>query len=418
MKAKLTQSYLSTAARPDAGTTRIMDSELSGFGVDIGKSRVTFFVRRWVDGAQRKQKFGEWPAMTVSAARDAARRLLAGMPIGIEPARKGGGDAPTYGEAREAYIAFRTTTGRRLKGSTVRDMRQRLGHLSDWEGRDLRGINRADISTRHLKITQDSGPVAANGCMRYFSAIYEWAADHYVDDGADDWPANPVRVLYRRRQWNPEHRRQSFVPGADIPLLWAAIHNIPASAQRGSSVRAEVVRDWCLTMLFTGMRPGESRRLKCDSIDLRRKVFVLIDSKTRNDFYLPFCSVLESVFRRRLEYAAEKGSAYLFPAMGHHGEPTTVRHRGHFARLRSAVPGLLPGDFRRTFTTVVTNMQDAPAGMVVKRLLNHTTRIADRTDVTAGYYASDVERLRSVVDQVAKEILRLAGVRGKKPAGI
>jgi hypothetical protein len=63
-------------------------------------------------------------------------------------------------------------------------------------------------------------------------------------------------------------------------------------------------------------------------------------------------------------------------------------------------------------------MQDAPAGMVVKRLLNHTTRIADRTDVTAGYYASDVERLRSVVDQVAKEILRLAGVRGKKPAGI
>ena len=73
--ANITKSLLDGIERPESGTTRIMDAKLQGFGVDVGKRRVTFFARRWSDGKTHKEKVGEWPAVTVQEARENTRQF-------------------------------------------------------------------------------------------------------------------------------------------------------------------------------------------------------------------------------------------------------------------------------------------------------------------------------------------------------
>ena len=59
----ITKSLLDTIERPEAGTTRLMDAKLQGFGVDVGKRRVTFFARPWARSA------GWWSAKLQAALR-------------------------------------------------------------------------------------------------------------------------------------------------------------------------------------------------------------------------------------------------------------------------------------------------------------------------------------------------------------
>lgn len=406
MKAIITQKYLSGITRPASGSLRIMDAQIAGFGVAVGKRRISFILRRRQDGPVRFTRLGEWPAVTVTQAREMALQMIAGMSTGAVQVAKKGAKAPTLQEATAAYIQFRTSSGRILKASTVRDMSQRIGLLEAWRDRRLNTITPQEVSDEHAKLTQSSGPVSADAVMRYFNAVYRWAAFRFVEAGGKPWAESPVTILTRLRQWNPKKRRQTFVSAVEFPDLWNAVCALPGTAKKWPQ-QAEIVADWCLLMIFTGMRPGEALRLECARVDLRRRVFVLEDSKTRNDFHLPFAERLATVFRRRLEYSAIVGSPFVFPALGHHGAPTVARTREVFGRLREGVPGLKPGDLRRTFVTVLGNMEPAPSHLVVKRLLNHTTTNANAADVTAGYFGADVERLRVVVERVADEIMRL-----------
>lgn len=49
MTTTITWSLIDSTRKPGSGTVRVFDSELPGFGVDIGKTKVTFLVRQAVD---------------------------------------------------------------------------------------------------------------------------------------------------------------------------------------------------------------------------------------------------------------------------------------------------------------------------------------------------------------------------------
>lgn len=409
---KLTQSFLASIEPPESGTVRIMDTEVRGLCVDVGTKSIRFYLRRQVNGKLKPVKIGEFPAMTVAQARSIAEKHNLQISSGrmahdsVAAARI----APTLLEATDAYITFRTSTGRPMKDRTVKDIRDRVGrHLADWADTRITDIGRRAVSERHALLTQSAGPTTANRVMKWLSAILSWSSDHYAPD--DDVPLlaiNPVRVLRKTRQWNPENRRQTFIQSSGLPGLWAAINALPCEAKRWPT-QAEAGRDYFVFLLFTGMRPGEARRLKVDSIDLRERVFVLEDSKNHSDFYLPFSEYVGELLRRRLEYSAEIGSEYVFPALGHHGESSQIRVQAFAEKIREKIGQFAPNDLRRTFNTIVNNLEPPVSHLTLKRLMNHASQNVDAGDVTAGYYVGDVEKLRVVVERITDTILRQAG---------
>lgn len=173
--------------------------------------------------------------------------------------------------------------------------------------------------------------------------------------------------------------------------------------------QAEIGRDFFLFCLFTGMRPGEASRLRVDSVSLEKKCFVLRDSKNHTDFYLPFSGFVGKLLERRVLFSALEEKVYVFPSMGHHGKTETINLRRYTAAISTAVGGFVPNDMRRTFTTILANLDPPVSHLTTKRLLNHTSVVVDQSDVTAGYFGTDIDRLRPVVERISNEILRLCG---------
>jgi len=409
---KLTQTFLANVERPASGTLRVRDTLCRGLYAYVGRRSVAFVLRREVDGVTRPVRLGEWPAMTVTQAREAADRLRAQIgsqgagAFAVVAARR---VVPTLGEALEAYLRFRQATGRRLmKDSTAKSMREYFRHLADWQDRRISTFRTAEISTRHLELTEARGPYAANRVMAYLSSVLGWAIYHFAaDDDSPLLPANPVQVLTRRRQWNQESRRQTYVAPAALPQFWQAVHALPGQA-RHLPEQAQIARDCLIVALFTGMRPNEVQRLRVDGVDLARRVFCLQDTKNHDDFELPFAATVGEVLRRRVEYACGIGAAYVFPSSGTNprSQRETIHMRSYVEKIDAVLGGFVAKDLRRTFETLVGNMTPAIPLMVQKRLLNHRTRVVD-ADVTSGYYVADVEEIRPHVEQIAQRILAL-----------
>ena len=413
---KLTQGYLSNIERPASGTLRVMDAEVRGLCADIGTKSIRFYLRRQFFGSTKPIKLGEFPAMTVSQARDAANKCIAQAASGknVTDTVAATKQAPTLQAALDEYISFRSSTGCKLKPSTIADMRQRMSHLlGEWGDTRITQITRRMVSDRHKAITEGSGPSAANGAMRYLSAVLNWSAEHYAPD--DDSPLltdNPVKVLSSKRQWNTESRRQSFVAADKLPALWAALQAIATEAEH-QPLQAEVVRDYFLFCLMTGMRPGEARRINVGMVDLKKRSFVLRDSKNGTDFHLPFSAFVAELLTRRVIHATNIDSEYVFPALGYFRNAETLNLRFWTTFVSGRIGGFMPQDMRRTFATAVSNLNDPVAHSVLKRLMNHKTIVSDARDVTAGYIGTDVERLRPVVERITQEILRMCGQKPK-----
>ena len=149
----ITKSLLDTIERPEAGTTRLMDAKLQGFGVDVGKRRVTFFARRWADGKTRKEKIGEWPTITVQQARERALQALGEIGGVVERKDPGGPAIPTLKAAIDAYLEFRATSGKTMKPSTQADYRTRLKHLEGIYDLLITEVTRSVVTLEHKRLT-------------------------------------------------------------------------------------------------------------------------------------------------------------------------------------------------------------------------------------------------------------------------
>ena len=248
---------------PDSPRAQFWDERLSGFGVVVGRSRRSFVARTYVKG-QRVRRYvtlGHWApsklraadaglrdrTMTVAQARSAAIKELGAMHGGVDPAPAPAvvPAGPTFGDALALHLdRLRRKGGRPRSISSLEGEAAR--HLGDWTARRLADISRTDCRALHERLTENSGPYAANRIMRYVRAIYNTALKEH------DLPANPTVAVH----WNKEERRQEPIPWADLPAWRAAINAL-------SVVR----RDYQLVVLLTGLRRMDAATIRWDHID-------------------------------------------------------------------------------------------------------------------------------------------------------
>lgn len=394
MRIKLTKAVVE-ALEPADKVLLIHDAELPGFGLRITPAGAkAWIVERKVSGKTVRLTVGRVGIMPLPDARAAGLRMLASLADGDRPQAKAA--VVTLFRAFEDYVRERTSVTPGLKPRTVRDYRILFQHLADWHATPVAEITRPMVRDRHAALTAKPSPATANRVMRVLSAVMNYAVDN--DDYQGALASSPVTVLKQRRLWNRERRRTSHLDAHTLPAWWALVDDVDAEKWPD---RWDVVQDYWRFLLFTGMRSAEAARLMVSGVDLARGLIGVGDMKNRDDFATPVGPWLLDLLRRRVAYACEIGSQWVFPAPHRDAGHTASAHDIRY--ILNAKHGLewTPHDLRRTFATVLDSLE--VSRYVVKRLLGH--RLG--ADVTAGYIVTDIDRLRPIMTRLESRMLEL-----------
>lgn len=406
---KLTKTAVDGLPYPEAGQVYYWDTDLAGFGLRVGRATKSYFAEARVNGRTVRHTIGRHGTFTAEEARREAREQLVLMAKGRNPRDEKKEREAKSATLEEAHTAFVAARGKNLKPRTLYDYERIMGsYFGDWKRKPLVDITKDMVKRRHKKLGEAS-EAQANLAMRFLRALFNFARGEYADSkGQPILLENPVRGLSEARSWYRVERRRTVIKATELKPWFDAVEglkNVSATDKR------EVVRDYLLLLLFTGLRRQEAARLTWDRVDLKQRTLTVVDTKNREDHTLPLPAYLHAMLTTRWEAAAKDKNGkpvnpHVFPGSGKAGYLVEPRNAMALVTEASGVTFTLH-DLRRTFTTIAEGLN--VSGYALKRLLNHKMP----QDVTAGYVVLDVERLREPIEAVAEFILRTVG---KKPS--
>ena len=386
---KLTKSVVDAIPYPETGQTFYRDSEIKGFGLRVGTGSKVYIAEGKVNNKTVRVTIGRHGIFTAEQARQEAKNVLGMIARGINPndvdkAKRA--RSVTLSEAFQAYLKARSS----LKPRTIYDYKRLMGtYLADWQNKPLVEISKDMIEHKHREIGMRS-PAQANLTMRFVRAILNFAIGQYEDSAGNPIIAdNPIKRLSQTRSWYRVDRRNTVIKAHDLPAWLKAVHNLTDDTV---GPNRELIRDYLLLLLFTGLRREEGLSLTWKQVDLKAKTLTLPDPKNRQAHVLPLSDFLYTLLMRRYAETG-KSSPFVFPGDGIKGYLNEPGKQMKRVTEESGVAFTLH-DLRRTFITVAESLDIS--AYAVKRLANH--KMAN--DVTAGYIIGDVERLRIPMQRI------------------
>ena len=397
---KFTKRAIEAIEPPVNGRDTYRDNETTGLQLRVTPRGVkTFILYRKLDGVPKRVTLGRFPELTVEKARKEAQRKISDMLEGKDPnklkrARRDRGI--TLAQCLDDYLIVH----RNLKPSTQKAYRRAIHyHLKGWRTKPMSEINRNMVATRHRKITESS-PVAANNTMRVLRALFNFAHGEYEDEqGKGLFPDNPVTRLSHHRQWNKEERRQGKLKPTELPDWFRAVRTL-SELQRESDPENDLVADYLVFVLLTGMRRREAATLEWDLVDFKDRSLTVTHTKNGNPLTLPLSDYLLEMLERR---QAERINEFVFPGRFGKGFLNEPKKQVGKVKELSGIEFTIH-DLRRTFISIAESLDISP--YAVKRLVNHSTG----RDVTAGYIIWDIERLREPTQKITDYVLKAAGI--------
>jgi integrase len=423
------------APHPSGQQVFFWDLSFAGFGVLLsGTSKAKTYV---VKSHGVRRKIGRADVMPLADARAAAKKMMAGLALGIDPKRKQFGDA-TLRMVLDGYIE-----GTRLKPRTQANYREGIErHLTNWLDKPVNAISREMVETRHRQIAEEvaererkniadqakahlkraerteldypeasarhrmlhqaavirqprSGRGVADGVMRVLRALMNYAIDKDASLGV-----NPVRL---RRMWYKPPRRERLVKADDMQKFYAAV----------LALENPVQRDYLLLLLFSGLRRREAAALTWEDVDFKAGIIRVPSSSTKNSkpLNLPMSDVVRDLMIARRKIGKTE---YVFPANSMSGGVTHLQEPKFALAEVAAACGvkICAHDLRRTYISVAESCDISPIAM--KCLVNH----ALGGDVTAGYAILSTERLREAAQRIADRLRELCCINEPKGKNI
>lgn len=392
---KLTKSVIDALPYPETGQTFYRDSEIKGFGLRVGTASKVYIAEGKVNSKTVRVSIGHHGIFTAEQARQEAKNILGLIARGINPndvTKAKRALSVTMSEAFQAYLKARGS----LKPRTVYDYKRLMKtYLADWQNKPVVEIGKDQIERKHREIGERS-PAQANLTMRFVRALLNFAIGQYEDaSGNPIITINPTQRLSQTRSWYRVDRRNTVIKAHDLPLWFKAVNNLTNDAV---GPNRELIRDYLLLLLFTGLRREEGLSLAWKQVDLRAKTLTIPDPKNRQPHVLPLSDFLYTLLMRRYKEGG-KNSLFVFPGDGVKGYLNEPRKQMNKVIEESNVAFTLH-DLRRTFITVAESLDIS--AYALKRLANH--KMAN--DVTAGYIISDVERLREPMQRISDFLVR------------
>ncbi len=362
---KLTESFARDVGHAATGTAKYWDSEVKGLGLFVGKRSKTWYFQKDVGGETKRILVGRYPAISARVARQTA--LGFALEWGRGAGKRIAFDAPTLGEAMDAYLARP-----RLRSEAHRAaIKQQFElHLKNWMRLPLDEINKADVVRRHAALART--PSNANHLLKYFRTVWNHARRTH------DLPESPTIAI----EWFAER------PDGDI------IDDLQGWRSRVEGLENPVHRAFFELLLFTGLRKTEALTLEWTNVHAGHLHLPI--TKNGRPFDLPILPLHHAI---------------LDPLKGLHRKWVFASPKGPAGRLSAPTRmGWSPHAHRRTFATVAVE-----AGVleeIVGRLLNHTP-----LSVTGQRYTKpSLEALRPHMETVCAELARRSASRPARVA--
>ena len=411
MHIKLTKSVVDAIDYLAEGQVFIRDSVLRGFALRVGKTKKTYICELRARGITTRSVLGEHGRITCEQARAEALQRIAQMAqeTFVKPsARKTASTASpklrstppdlSRDECITLIRCFDTyLVERPLKPRTKTDYRWLFGRaFGEWSAMDVRTISRTMVADLHRTLTQTMGAARANYALRMLRALLNFAAVRFESAQGDLLIAhNPVARLSQAKAWNRVRARTEHINAQQLPRWFDALLSLRNS---GSQPHRELVRDWLIVLVLTGLRRSEASSLAWADVDLDAALISIRDTKNGDDHLLPCGPLLLSVLRNR---ASQRVNGYVFGLeVGKSGFLSDPRKQMLQIIDTSGVT-FRPHDLRRSF---ISFANDCDIGhYTLKRLLNHRAR-----DVTGGYIQISTQKLRQSMTTIEAYILRQA----------
>lgn len=398
--AELTAHLIETAEPPASGQRFIRDTKQPGLALRITeRGTKSYVIEAWTGKRSRRKTLGKVTAFeSLKDARRRAKVKLGEFATGRDIVAEEQAERVKGATLKDVYKAY--LRSRDLKPGTVHDYNRVMNEaFKDWQNKTISSITPDMVERLHHKLGETSR-ARTNNAMRVLRALFNYAAARY--DGPDGKPAivyNPTKRISATRAWHAVDRRRTVIKAHELKAWYEAV--IGLEKKEHSANRADVVRDYLLLLLFTGLRRTEAARLQFDSIDFQARTLTITDTKNRAPHTLPLSDYLYDLLIERRKATAGK---YVFPGTTRDGYLQDPRKQMAKVTEASGVTFQLH-DLRRTFITIAESL-DIPA-YALKQLLNHK----DKADVTAGYIVINVERLREPMQKISDFILKSAGVK-------
>lgn len=364
------------------------DDLLKGFGIRVTSGGTkAFFVEKTINRKITRITLGRYPELTAEMARKKALQCLGQIASGIDPTaekKRLRMARMTLEEVLNDYLDARKV----LKDKTKYDY-QRVVNIgfANWIRKPIIDITKEDVANQHKKIGSEHGEAYANLSMRVLRALFNFASGQYEDaQGRSLFPENPVKRLSQTRAWYRVDRRQNYIKSHELSKWYHAVKNL----------ENQIIADYLLFVLFTGLRRQEAATLQWKDIDLREKSFSVKQTKNHETHTLPLSDFLYDLLLKRKN---KQVNEYVFLGNGKAGHLIEPRKQMAFVIKETGIEFTVH-DLRRTFITIAESL-DIPA-YALKRLMNHKMN----NDVTAGYIIVDVERLRKPMQTITDFILK------------
>ena len=395
---KLTKSFVEKTPFQKIGQIFYRDSELLGFGLRVGRIAKVYFAEAKLHGKTVRKSIARHNVVSLDEARSQAKSYLAEISRGKNPhdeekARKA--KLVTLAEVLENYIEARGN----LKRSTIQDYKHTFEcYLYDWLNKPAIEISKDMVELKFRKISKTS-PSQANKTMRNFRAVMNYAIMKYEDSNGDSiFRHNPVIRITQLRAWHRAVRKNTLIKHYDLAPWYKSVINL---SNDSIAPNREVVKDFLILVLFTGLRRNEAAKLTWNRVDLKDKTIVIKDTKNHTDHILPLTDFLYDLLTKR---KAEAKTRYVFPNENNTGYMTDPKKQIANVVKESGV-NFSTHDLRRTFITIAESLDIS--AYALKRLLNHKMN----NDVTAGYIIMVVERLRAPMQRITDYILSRIGMK-------
>jgi integrase len=348
------------------------DDDLVGFGHRLRQGAGGKVLRSWVaqyrhQGRTRRVLLGAADVLTAKQAREAAKKVLAKVALGQDPAGeradRASKDRLTVKALVAEYLSWKET---QVRSSTFRATKNYLSgdYYRPLYAMAIDAVKRKDVAACIVAITRRHGMAAAGQARAALSAFFVWAMQQGFTE------ANPVIGTAMPKQNAPRDR---VLTDDELAKIWQA---------SGDDDFGRITR----LLILTGCRRAEVGGMAWDELDLEQGTWTIPAARSKNGrvHTLPLMPIALDIIKtipERVDRNQLFGESYAGGFSQWDQDKRRLDQRLDLAEWTLH-------DIRRSVATKMADLGIAPH--VIEQILNHVS--GHKSGVAGVYNRSSYER--------------------------
>jgi len=302
------------------------DTQIQGLELMVThQGAKSFKVYRKLREIPIRVSIGKYPQMSIEEARRKAQKVIIEIIGGKNPneEKKKLRAETTFGEMFSSYME---RYNKPLKKSWRYDEREVNKFLPHWFKRKLSSITKQEVQNLHEKIRAENGLYQANRLLERIKAIYNKALE---------WGWNGINPAQGVKKYK-EKSRERFLHPDEFPRFFESLEAEPN----------DIVRDYILVSLLTGVRKSNVLAMRWEDINFERQEWLIPETKNGEPLRIPLISKVIDVLKSRLQKYGQ--AEWVFESTGKTGH--LIEPKSGWKRIleRAGIKDLRLHDLRRT----------------------------------------------------------------------